>query len=241
MAGVVATQGGADRMRAPRKMSMVLKNPYADSSSLPFRFRQKRFAHVRELIDGIIAAKGSCRILDVGGETVYWNIAKDFIDSRNVHITLVNLEAPVVTHPKMASERGDATDLSQYADNSFDLVHSNSVIEHVGDWIAMRKMAANVRRLAPKYYVQTPYFWFPVEPHVRLPFFHWLPEQLRYRILMRFDVGFSKRRSTIDSAMEDIQRMVLLDGRQFAALFPDAEMRSERVLGVTKSLIAIRS
>ncbi|MGD9925245.1 MAG: SAM-dependent methyltransferase, partial [Pseudorhodoplanes sp.] len=61
-------------------MSMVLKNPYADSSSLPFRFRQKRFAHVRELIDGIIAAKGSCRILDVGGETVYWNIAKDFID-----------------------------------------------------------------------------------------------------------------------------------------------------------------
>ena len=40
---------------------------YARPTSLPYKFRQKRFAAVRTLIERTLAEKGSCRILDIGG------------------------------------------------------------------------------------------------------------------------------------------------------------------------------
>ena len=211
------------------------------TGSLPFRFRQKRFRKIAEIIDCILDKQGSCRILDVGGTEQYWSIAKDYINEHNVHITLLNLDAPSVSSPKFSSQKGDATHLDRLPDKSFDLVHSNSVIEHVGGWVAMSSMAGHIRRLAPKYFVQTPNFWFPFEPHVRLPVFHWLPEQVRFRILMSIDTGFAERRQTVDHAMRDVQNMALLDRRQFATLFPDAEVHVERFLYLAKSLMAIRT
>lgn len=219
---------------------MVLDSPYKDRSSLPSRFRERRFAVVRQLIDAVLAERGSCTILDIGGEPDYWNIATDYLTDRNIHIELLNLVPQRAPGPQFATRVGDATRLGELADNSFDLVHSNSVVEHVGTWEAMAAMAHNVRRLAPRYYVQTPNFWFPFEPHVRLPIFHWLPEQLRFRILMHFDVGFAPRRSSVDHAMRDVQSMCLLDRRQLAALFPDARIEIERVLAMPKSLMAVR-
>ncbi len=219
---------------------LVLDNPYRDHRSLPFRFRQRRFALVAGLIERTLSEKGSCRILDVGGEAVYWEIAKDYVEQRAVHITLLNLTKESEPSAQFTALKGDATSLDGMADMAFDLVHSNSVIEHVGNWQAMTAMAHHVRRLAPRYFVQTPNFWFPIEPHVRVPFFHWLPEQVRARILMRFDVGFASRRETIDHAMRDVQSMALLDRQQVAALFPDGDIHTERVLGLPKSLMAIR-
>src|SRR3546814_12299335 len=88
-----------------------------------------------------------------------------------------------------------SSDLSEYADNSFDIVHSNSVIEHVGRWEQMKMMAAEVRRLAPVCYLQTPDFAFPLEPHFRTVAFHWLPEQARAALIQRRGFGFSQKRS----------------------------------------------
>jgi hypothetical protein len=124
---------------------------------------------------------------------------------------------------------------------TFDLVHSNSTIEHVGPWLQMLKAAAEITRLANAYYVQTPNFWFPVEPHFRAPLLHFLPE-LRARLVMRVRLGFAETRSeTMSDAMLQVQDARLLDRRQLAALFPDAEILDERFFGLTKSLIAIRS
>jgi hypothetical protein len=124
---------------------------------------------------------------------------------------------------------------------SHDLVHSNSVIEHVGIWDNMLRVAANVRRLAPAYFVQTPYFWFPIEPHFRVPLFHWLPESLRYRLILACSLGYHRKASSVSDAVRSVQSAVLLDCRQYATLFPDAEIRCERFCGLTKSLMAIRS
>lgn len=198
---------------------------------------------MRELMAPIIAKKGDCRILDIGGTHEYWAaMLSKSDDDLPIEITLVNLESRAGEghDPRFTSVVGDARDLSQYPNDSFDLVHSNSVIEHVGRWSDMRAMANEVRRLAPHYFVQTPNFWFPIEPHFRTAFFHWLPEQLRMRLIMMRGLGFHPKGLTVDDAMTSVESARCLNRRQFAALFPDAEIVREKFLGVTKSFIAVR-
>jgi hypothetical protein len=219
----------------------VKANPYEDPRSLDYRFRQKRYEHVRALIDQILAERGRCRIIDLGGTEVYWRIAANHVDDPRIQIELVNLDAEPTSKPNFRSAVGNACDLADFDDMSYDLVHSNSLIEHVGTWDSMLRLAANVRRLAPAYFVQTPYFWFPIEPHFRFPLFHWVPESLRYRLIMAGDLGYMKRANSVTDAVRSVQNARLLDYRQFAELFPDAEIRRERFIGLTKSLLAIRS
>jgi len=216
-------------------------NTYLNQKSLAFQARQRRFRFVRQMIEDVIAEKGSCRIADVGGTEYYWQISDGFIEQAPVEITLINLEATPTKGNRFHSIAGDATTLSDIDDNAFDFVHSNSVIEHVGMWSQMSKMAANVRRLAPSYYVQTPNFWFPYEPHFRCPMFHYLPEQVRAKLLMTFNLGFGGRRETLDEAMRAVQSAVLLDAKQMQVLFPDAELKRERIAFMTKSLMMMKS
>lgn len=205
-------------------------------------FRGRRFALVADLVRKVAAKHGRCRIIDVGGREEYWRPILPVLDEVDAKITVVNLEQTQPTPgPRFDFAYGNACDLSAFGNGSFDLVHSNSLIEHVGRWDAMAACAAEVRRLAPAYYVQTPYLWFPIEPHFRAPFYAWLPEQTRARILMRFDLGYIGRASTLDQAMRDVQSINLLDHAQMRALFPDANIRFERALGLPKSMIAVRA
>jgi hypothetical protein len=110
----------------------------------------------------------------------------------------------------------------------------------VGRWEDMKMMAAEVKRLAPSYFVQTPYFWFPIEPHFRSAFFHWLPESLRVKLLMSFQHGFVGKAETVDEAIVRIQGSVLLDRKMLSSLFPDSEIIFEWFYGLPKSLMAIR-
>ena len=222
------------------KLIHSLQN-YDDPHSLASRFRAARRRRVVELIEATHAAAGQCRILDVGGRPEYWQpFDRAMLARCGVHITLVNFETFTVDDPLFTAIEGDACDLAQWPDGSFDLVHSNSVVEHVGDWPRMEAFAREVRRLAPRYYVQTPYFWFPVEPHFSAPFFHWRSEQARARLLMKRSHGFSEKAPDIGAAMRDVQHARLLDKGQFSFLFPDADYPHERVAGLTKSLIAVR-
>lgn len=218
----------------------ALQDP-ANPNSLAMRFRRERAKRIVELIAETFAERGACRILDLGGEPDYWRLfERDFLEASKVHITLVNPQAFSVDDPMFEAVTGDACALPQWGDASFDLVHSNSVVEHVGDWPRMEAFAGEVRRLAPRYYVQTPYFWFPVEPHFSAPFFHWRSEQSRARSLMKRRHGFADRARDIGQAMRDVQHARLLDKTQFKFLFPDAAHIDERVAGLTKSLIAVR-
>ncbi|MCA1467126.1 methyltransferase domain-containing protein [Bradyrhizobium sp. IC3195] len=156
-------------------------------------------------------------------------------------MTSVNLTSEPFVKPGFISLRANACHMPEFADNSFDVVHSNSVIEHVGQWSSMMAMASEIRRIAPSYFVQTPYFWFPIEPHARTPFLHWLPESLKVRLVMGRKCGpYWSKAATVDEAMRTIQSSSLLDRSMFSALFPDAEIIPEKVLGLTKSLMAIR-
>ncbi len=205
------------------------------------KFRARRLARFVELVDAAIAAKGAARVIDLGGNRDYWLDLEPVWSGRRIEFTLVNLAPERLDDPRFDSIQGDVRDMSRFAAGAFDVVHSNSVIEHVGRWGDMRAMANEVRRLAPSYFVQVPNFWFPLEPHFRVPFFHWLPEPWRAAILMRRACGAFPKAETIDDAMRFVEDSNLLDRRRFAQLFPDARIERERVYGLTKSLIAVKA
>lgn len=203
-------------------------------------FRRRRFRIFLDLVDEVLAVRDTCRILDVGGEPAYWRNVADMLGTRDCQITLVNHVEIADTDSRFVRLVGDARRLGGLEDLSFDVVHSNSVIEHVGRFDDMLAMADEVRRLAPAYFVQTPYFWFPVEPHCSTAFFHWMPESVRISMLMRRPRGVWGKAPDVATALRQIQSNTLLDRRTMATLFPDAEIERERVFHLTKSLIAIR-
>jgi len=192
------------------------------------------------LVDGVLAQKPVCRVLDVGGEAIYWRALEGVWSGRNLNITLLNTGIQNDVESRFAHVCGDARDMKQFADNSFDVVHSNSVIEHVGMWSDMKRMALEVRRLAPLYFVQTPNYWFPLEPHFRLLFIHWLPRPCRRRIVMWRACGFYPRAGNVDEANTVVCDASLLDEPSMRSLFPDARIIRERVGPLTKSFIAAR-
>jgi len=204
------------------------------------KFRQRRLRRLLTIVDDIVAAGKTCRVLDIGGWVDYWLFLEPLWRDRPIHITMVNLVPVPVPNDRFASFTGDARDLGQLDDLSFDLVHSNSVIEHVGLWRDQGRMAHEVRRLAPRYFVQTPNYWCPLEPHLRTPFIHWLPAPWQAAIVRRRACGYQPRAESYDEARSILDDARLLDVKAMATLFPDAVIESERFAGLTKSLIAIR-
>ena len=88
---------------------------------------------------------------------------------------------------------GDGRSLP-FRDGSFDVVFSNSVIEHVGDAASQRRFAREVARVGRAYWVETPNRWFPVEQHLLTPLVHWLPAAWQGAIVPRFTVVGARTR-----------------------------------------------
>jgi hypothetical protein len=205
------------------------------AASISRRLRERRF----ELFDRLAGRlPRPLSVIDIGGTVQFWE-RRGWADREGVTVTLVNLGEQDGHHANIDSRVGDATDLSEFADGAFDVAFSNSVIEHLFTLEAQRRMAAEVRRLARAYWVQTPNFWFPVEPHFLVPAWHWLPEDARVAILRRRGVGWAGRCPDEVHAREVVQQHRLMRRRELARLFPDAEILPERVGGLVKSWIAV--
>lgn len=173
-------------------------------------------------------------ILDLGGVEFNWKLIQ-----KKPSVTMINIRGKEYQRGRFTNLVGNATSLA-IDDSNFDIVYSNSVIEHVGDWEKQMAFAYEVRRLAPRYYVQTPYRWFFIEPHYITLFIHLLPKALQKNLLPYLSVrGWTEwpDKSHIKTLVDEIE---LLGVRQMKELFPDAEIRRERFLGLTKSLIAIK-
>ncbi|HEY0982710.1 MULTISPECIES: class I SAM-dependent methyltransferase [unclassified Schlesneria] len=182
------------------------------------------------------------QIIDVGGTRNYWNLVPpEVMEQYNIFVTVINFKSESFEPTsRIQFIQGDGCSLPDFGDKKFDIVHSNSVIEHVGTWKNMTQYANEVRRIAPRYWVQTPYFWFPIEPHNMTPFYHWLPFSLRVKLNMRFNLGNWTRSKTIDNAVRTAESSRLLDCAMLKELFPDAKRRVERVMLLPKSIIMVR-
>jgi Methyltransferase domain len=217
---------------------------YDSQTSIGSRIRARRIGPLMAMIQAAYQAHGHVQILDVGGTERYWGIVPAaFLEAHQVTITVVNIPGETVpdNRGRFRYIEADGCDLSQFADRAFHIAHSNSVIEHVGNWERMSRFASELSRVSERYFVQTPNFWFLVEPHFMAPFFHWLPEPTRVWLVRHFQLGQWKRADSFDEAVHIVESARLLSRRMFKTLFKDGVVRTERLLGLPKSLIAIKN
>jgi hypothetical protein len=175
-------------------------------------------------------------ILDIGGTQEYWN--RMGLNDPGIKITLLNLSQQATTSPNFISVVGDATNLSEYKDASFDIVYSNSVIEHLFTKEGQVKMATEARRVGKYHFIQTPNFFFPIEPHFVFPFFQFLPRSSRVWLINNFNLGHVKRKENLDEAKAQVDEIRLLTIGEMKKLFPGSSIWEEKMGGLTKSLVA---
>ncbi|MEE4211840.1 MAG: class I SAM-dependent methyltransferase [Parvularcula sp.] len=204
------------------------------------RFRIKRGEMLQKLIEQVSdSLERNIVILDIGGRPDYWD---NVGFSRIAKIELVTNDEGEVkrNHPSgmpkgmMNFRIGDACDLSAYADQSVDLVHSNSVIEHVGNWEAMVAMANEVQRVGRSGWIQTPAWEFPLEPHFRLPFMHWFGRPIQ-TWMVYYSPPWRGRRNDLYVRRHRVERVNLLSKSETQALFPGKPVYVERTFLLPKS------
>lgn len=199
------------------------------------RFRPRRL----RLFYSSFSITTETKVLDLGGGMYFWDLAR----SKGFpipQVTVPNIGRRPSTLPQgMKWVIGDARDTGLKSD-SFDIVFSNSLVEHLFDWSSQIRMANEVKRLAPAYFVQTPNKWFFVEPHFVTPFIHWLPTPLRRGIGPRATVWGWMNNAKRKQYNDMLRELRLLGTREMAELFPEANLVRERWMGMIKSIVAIK-
>ena len=198
---------------------------WASGSTTVQRWRRERY----ELFERLCSLQPEDRIVDVGAGAGA-ALERFNVTNEIVAVDLKPLQSEWMENPNVTVQVADATKLP-YADSEFPVAFSSSVIEHIPKNL-QAAFAAEIRRVAERYYVQTPNRYFPVEPHYQLPLFQFLPERLQRALNKRFTLGWKEK-----GKWEEIN---LLSARDLRKLFPDGEIHRERLFGLTKSLIAVR-
>ena len=180
-------------------------------------------------------------LLDVGGTPGFWEMCLPELPKR-VQFTLLNLTTVSTNRlPDAISVAGDARRMGDFADQSFQICFSNSVIEHVGTLADQRAMALEIERVARAYFVQTPNRYFPIEPHFLFPGWQFLPRIVRTVLHQTFSLGWMPRQPNPRLAQADVEQIQLLNLIDIKRLFPSAQIHREYFGPLTKSWIACRS
>ena len=178
------------------------------------------------------------RLLDVGGTNAFWE-NRGWHERTDVEILTLNIFAEKQRHANIKPYTGDATSLAQFGDRSIDVVFSNSVIEHLFTFENQRRMAGEIQRVGKAFWVQTPNYWFPIEPHFHFVGWQWLPLAVRASILRRWTCGWRGPCRDPIGARRLVEEIRLLTRKELRGLFPRANIVAERFYGLVKSWIAV--
>ena len=206
--------------------------------SLGDRFRGRRWALALERFPEL----ADMSVVDLGGTVQAWERAP----VRPAHVTVLNLTEPgESTSDSIVPVTGDACDAAAVlaaagGRTQFDLVFSNSVLEHLGGHSNRSRFAEGARLLAPLHWIQTPYRYFPIEPHWLFPGMQFLPLAVRARIAATWPLSHSHS-PDLDRATSAALWTELISVTELRHYFPQSDIVRERALGLTKSIIAIRS
>lgn len=209
---------------------------HSSASSLAARFRTARWALLLRRFPEL----EDMRVLDLGGTIGAWRAAP----VRPNHVTLINLtpEHEPFDEERFCAVEGDACDPpAELSRQRFDLVYSNSAIEHLGGHFRRSAFARVVETAAPHHWVQTPYRYFPMEPHWLFPGFQFLPLRARCLISQRWRLGwYSRPGEDLTTVVEGVLEIELLSATEMHHYFPSSELLKERLMGFTKSLVAVK-
>jgi len=203
---------------------------YGDPDSLVSRLRRRRW----DLLLHHFPHLADWRVLDLGGTVQFWQAAPVAPQS----VTVLNLQADNSDTPSITAVTGNALNPPESIESNYDLVVSNSLIEHVGGAAERRRLADVVRDRAPRHWVQTPNRRFPIEPHWVFPGMQFLPTEQRAMVAQYWPFGH-EHSATRDQARHDVLEVELIAARELAACFPTSTIVHERFAGLSKSLIAV--
>lgn len=210
-----------------------------ENNSFSNNLRRKRMK-IFETYFPIVLSDSKIEILDVGGTWNYWK-QMGYDGRNNIIITLLNLNIQKTYSDNINSVEGDACDLSRFKDKSFDIVFSNSVIEHVGNFQMQDKMAKELMRVGKAFYIQTPNYWFPFEPHTLTIGYQYLPISVRTILIQNFNLGWTGKFKEKEKAKEAANNVHLLSKRDLKKLFPNAIVLKEYFIFLVKSFILIQT
>ena len=205
-------------------------------NSLGYKFRIKRLQEFEKMFFSHFSGLEKIEILDVGGTSYFWKNSS-LLSHPGLRITLLNLYPVETSHPAIRTVQGDATDMREFETGSFDLVFSNSVIEHLYTLELQQKMASEILRVGKNYFIQTPNVYFPIEAHYALPFAQYYSKAFLHFVLTQTKLSRMKKWSSAE-ASQYIAEIRLLNAQEMKALFPGASLLKEKVLGLTKSITA---
>ena len=211
-----------------RSVTRAVADPTVPGS-LSARARRKRWQAFTERFPDL----AELNVIDLGGTPHYWRASIP----RPRRVTLVNIDPSLrATEHWMRIVVGDASEPP--VDERFDLVVSNSLLEHIPPE-RRALFAQSVRKLADRWWIQTPNRNFPVEPHWLFPGFQFLPFALRVAINRYWPLGH-RRDKDAHRSRELVSEIRLLSARDLRQLFPESEIWIERFGSLAKSLVAVR-
>ncbi|AXV36714.1 MAG: hypothetical protein CIT01_00140 [Methanobacterium sp. BRmetb2] len=206
---------------------------FEEENSFARKVRIKRMKIFKNIISNL---PKPLKILDIGGTETFWDIM-GFAGDENYKITVLNLSKIETKYKNIKSVIGDGRDLKEFEDNEFDIVFSNSVIEHVGNFEDQKKMADEMKRVGKRYFLQTPNYYAPIEPHFFFPMFQFLPTFIQIKMLQNFSLGYFKKTPLKENAREIVESIQLLKKNDIKKLFPEAIIEKEKVSCFTISFI----
>ncbi len=219
-----------------------MKNDLNDPKSISAKARARRFQQFVHYAG--LRGVSNAHVLDMGGTIDYWKMNLQYIPRGLIKcIDVVNLPprkdktqtlAGIVLH----NYAGSALDRSSLRQDQYDVVYSNSVIEHVGNLRSQKSMANIVQEIGQYYWIQTPAKSFPIEPHFYFPFFAYLPLSLRTLLHEHFQLGAMRRNPNWIDARMTCEETRLLTRSELQRIFEGCEILTERLFGLDKSYIA---
>jgi SAM-dependent methyltransferase len=189
------------------------------SGSVAAGFRLRRWQALLQ----VLQLRGTETVPDVGGTDKSWW----FVDWAG-GVIRCNLDREAEGRHVIADGRS-----LPFRDRQFDVVFSNSVIEHINTLEGQAQFAAEIQRTGRRFFVQTPNWWFPIEPHYLFPLFHFLPVSLQRWLHTHFDIGTFRKSDSFGTIR-------LMTKRELRRLFPDAQIVAERLGPFVKSWYVVR-
>lgn len=212
-------------------------NIYQVFSPLMRHFRVRRF----EIFSRLLSPCLSDKLLDVGGFPGFWTRHVPVVGSVDcLNIRDVKWDGSLFPAHRIRMIKGNACALPS-ADQTYDILFSNSVIEHVGTWEDQQDFAHEARRVGKALWIQTPAYECPIEPHYVGFYIHHLPKLWQVKLIRWVTLWGWLHRPTKEQVQNEVHSIRLLTRREMNILFPDCEILTERLFGlIPKSYIAIR-